>query len=372
MQASAGLGDAAAGLLASANFAGYLVGALAILLLPGGERRSTAPVGFALVLAGSVVMAGPTALWLPGRAAAGFGGALLFLAGTARAAGGLERAGRSGLIGLVFSGVGMGILAGGALALAILPDWRAGWLWATLAAACCWPLLARGGAPVGGIAPAAAVGGSGSLSVGRSLAAVGLAYGCAGFAFGAGATFFVSAFGAGDPARATLAWIVAGAVAIPSTLLWSGLGRRFGMRSALALAIGLLAVGTGLGALDNSPRNGVDRWSPYRRHIHGRDGARNGPCARACTLCCGAGGRPGHGRLWRRPNRGPGNLGLPTRDGRPRPGSARACGGGASGLLGARGRRRPAAAPDFGRPQPATTAGPTSPRPYPDSPDAET
>src|SRR3954449_6204222 len=134
MQASAGLGDAAAGLLASANFAGYLAGALAVLLLPGGGRHGAATVGLALVLAGSVVMAGATVLWLAGRAAAGFGGALLFLAGTAWAAGELERAGRSGLVGLVFAGVGVGILAGGALALAVLPDWRAAWLWGRPAA----------------------------------------------------------------------------------------------------------------------------------------------------------------------------------------------------------------------------------------------
>jgi MFS family permease len=98
-----------------------------------------------------------------------------------------------------------------------------------------------------------APGRAGGLSVGRPLVAVGLAYGCAGLAFGAGATFFVSAFAAGDPAKATLAWIVAGAAATPSTLLWARLGQRLGARLALVLAIALLAVGTGLGALDSSP-----------------------------------------------------------------------------------------------------------------------
>src|SRR4051794_35388330 len=127
MQAAAGLDDPAAGLLASANFAGYLAGALLVLLRPPGDRAGIA-WGLALVLAGGAAMAGTPLLWLPARAAAGFGGALLFLTGCARAAGGLERAGHSRLAGYLFAGVGAGIALGGVLSLAVLPDWRLAWL----------------------------------------------------------------------------------------------------------------------------------------------------------------------------------------------------------------------------------------------------
>jgi MFS family permease len=254
MQAAAGLDDAAAGLLASANFAGYLGGAVLTLLVPGAGRHGAA-AGLALVVAGGLAMAGPPALWLPGRAAAGLGGALLFLAGTARAAGALERIGRQPLAGVMFAGVGVGIVAGGIVALALLPDWRSAWLWPSLAAACCWPLLAPPAAeettPLRPVATGAA--GSDKPALARPLLALSLAYAAAGLAFAAGTTFFVSAFAAGEPARATLAWIVAGATAAPSTLLWARLGRRLGSRAALAVAIALLALGTGLGALDASP-----------------------------------------------------------------------------------------------------------------------
>ena len=122
-----GLTRAQTGLIGSANFAGYLAGALLVLLRPPGDRAGIA-WGLALVLAGGAAMAGPPVLWLPARAGAGFGGALLFLTGCARAAAGLERSGHGRLAGYLFAGVGAGIALGGLLSLAVLPDWRLGWL----------------------------------------------------------------------------------------------------------------------------------------------------------------------------------------------------------------------------------------------------
>ena len=247
MQAAGGLDDGAAGLLAAANFAGYLAGALLVLLAPLSQGAAVQG-GLALVIAGSLAMAGPVPLWMPGRALAGLGGALLFLAGSAKAAAGLERAGRGPLAGIVFAGVGVGIALGGLLALAVLPAWRWGWLLGGLAAAGCWPLLAERG-------PARAASGAaaGRLAWDRPLLALSVAYACAGLAFAAGSTFFVRAVAAGDPTRAILAWTVAGAAATPSTLAWVRLGRRAGTRPALAVATVLLALGTGLAGLGQSP-----------------------------------------------------------------------------------------------------------------------
>ena len=247
MQAAGGFDDRAAGLLAAANFAGYLAGALLVLLAPLGQALAVQG-GLALVIAGSLAMVGPVSLWLPGRALAGLGGALLFLAGSAKAAAGLERAGRGPLAGIVFAGVGVGIALGGLLSLAVLPAWRWAWLLGSIAAAACWPLLAERG-------PARAASGTtaGRLAWDRPLLALSLSYGCAGLAFGAGSTFFVRAFAAGDPTRAILAWALAGAAATPSTLAWVRLGRRTGTRAALAVATVILSLGTGLAGVGQSP-----------------------------------------------------------------------------------------------------------------------
>src|SRR4051794_38979926 len=154
MQAAGGPDDRAAGLLAAANFASYLAGALLVLLTPLSQG---VPVqgGLALVIAGSLAMAGPVPLWIPGRALpglgrapragpvpsgwpgrgpAGLGRARPFLPGSAKAPAGLERGGRGPLAGLVFAGVGVGIAPGGLLSLAVLPAWRWPWLLGELAA----------------------------------------------------------------------------------------------------------------------------------------------------------------------------------------------------------------------------------------------
>src|SRR4051794_1831904 len=299
MQAAGGLDDGAAGLLAAANLAGYLAGALLVLLAPLSQGAAVQG-GLALVIAGSLAMAGPVPLWMPGWALAGLGGALLFLAGSAKAAAGLERAGRGPLAGIVFAGVGVGIALGGLLALAVLPAWRWGWLLGGLAAAGCWLLLAERG-------PARAASGAaaGRLAWDRPLLALSVAYACAGLAFAAGSTFFVRAVADGDPTRAILAWTVAGAAATPSTLAWVRLGRRAGTRGTRGRD-----GPPGLGHRAGGPRSvalaGPPGRPPARRHVHRRHRARHDARPRAGTRSTGARGRPGDDRLRPRPGRGSG------------------------------------------------------------------
>src|SRR5580693_1104963 len=129
-----GLSKAQAGLIASANFLGYLIGALlaAMPTLPGSRRLwllcaltvsslTTAAMGLSGTMPSFLV------LRFVGGAASAF---VLIIASTVV----LERlatAGRSGLSALHFAGVGSGIAVSAALVAAMLlrgHDWRSLWL----------------------------------------------------------------------------------------------------------------------------------------------------------------------------------------------------------------------------------------------------
>lgn len=241
MQAELGLDDVAAGLLGSINFAGYLLGAAAVSFLPGLPPGPLVRSGLLLVTAAAVATAALASwpVWLAVRLLAGIGGAFLFLGAVAAAANRLVALGRPVAMGGVLAGVGVGIASGGAVALATLPDWRIGWLAMAAIGVLGWPLLAGlAASPPGGTRRAT------RLVRSPALVRLAWAYGLAGVAFGAGATFFVRVFAGRDPELATLAWIGAGIVAAPSAPLWAALGRRIGRPDALALAILVLAAGT--------------------------------------------------------------------------------------------------------------------------------
>lgn len=250
MQAELGLDDTRAGLLGSVNFAGYLVGAVLVASRPSLSLELLVRAGLALVTAGAVAMAlvADELAWLVARFAAGFGGALLFLGGVAAAAARLAELGRPSAMGGVLAGVGVGIALGGVTAQAVRPDWRAGWLLMAAVAVPAFPLLVRL-TPAGRVAAAPA----GRLERSPALRRLAWAYGLSGFAFGAGATFFVRVLAARDPDLATLAWILAGLVGAVSAPLWTAAGRRFGRSGSLLVAISLLALGTALTGLAARP-----------------------------------------------------------------------------------------------------------------------
>ncbi len=242
MQAELGLGDTAAGLLGSLNFAGYLAGALLVALRPGLTADRLVRVGLVLVVGGALAMPLLAAypVWLAARSAAGLGGAFLFLGAVAATAGRLVELGRNAWAGAVLAGVGVGIALGGVVALLTAPGWRIGWLVMAAPALLAAPWLLRL-APIERVTmPSATFERTPEL---RRLAG---AYGLSGVAFGAGATFFVRVLAAHDAELATWAWILAGLVAAPSVPLWNLAGRRLGRSRALAAACLLQALGVAL------------------------------------------------------------------------------------------------------------------------------
>src|SRR6202045_154879 len=245
-----GLSNAQAGLVASANFLGYLIGALlaAMPTLPGSRRLwllcaltvsslTTATMG----LSGTI----PTFLVLRfvGGAASAF---VLIFASTVV----LERlasVGRSGLSALYFAGVGSGIAVSAVLVAAMLllgHDWRS--LWLASGAVSLWPLLAvaillPNSAATTDALPAR--GGGVAPDAGRHRLIV--AYGLFGFGYIITATFLVTIVRVTPVIRALepVIWIVFGLAAAPSVALWVWIARSLNISRAFALACVIEATG---------------------------------------------------------------------------------------------------------------------------------
>jgi predicted MFS family arabinose efflux permease len=242
MMAALGLSKAASGLIASANFAGYLVGALAATrtALPG-PRRAWLPGALVLSAATTAAMALTSAVagFMVLRFLGGIASALVLILSSALVLDHLAQVGRPKLASLHFAGVGIGIAISAALValqLASGASWAAMWAASgalSLVGAAAVALLVPGqGAPAP--APPATPDAWRDPRFGRMTAA----YGLFGFGYVITATFLVAIVRATPSIRdlEPVIWIVVGLAAAPSVLLWTFLGRRIGIQSAFAIA----------------------------------------------------------------------------------------------------------------------------------------
>lgn len=243
MQAAAGLDTASAGLLAAANYAGYLVGALLITVgVPARIRHGVLLGSLVAVAATTALMALTTSfvLWAAIRFLAGVASAGVFVLASGLVLDLLRRAGYASRSGWLYSGPGLGIAISG-LAVGLLGHtvgWRGDWLLLALLSAValypCWRWLPRSTQ-----VPATRAATAPQITLPR-LAFILLftAYFLEGLGYIVTGTFLVaivnqmpglSGFGVGT-------WIVVGVAAIPSSILWALLGGRIGYARALALA----------------------------------------------------------------------------------------------------------------------------------------
>ncbi|MFJ4850456.1 YbfB/YjiJ family MFS transporter [Streptomyces sp. NPDC088733] len=259
MQAQAGLTAAGGAHAATANYVGYLVGALAGIWLPRLLRSSTVLRGCLAVLVASLALmpaTDSTEVWLALRLVAGAASALVFVIAVNSLHGHL-RGHPAHLPGWAFGGVGAGIALSGLLVLALrglgdLGDWRAAW-WvsAALAAALSVPAWTMRPEPAPepsgpGTAAAAPAGGRGR----RSFAALFASYTLEGIGYIIAGTFLVAAVGQGAPGwLGSGAWVLVGLAAVPSSALWAALGRRWSRPGLLLAALIVQAVGIALPAL---------------------------------------------------------------------------------------------------------------------------
>jgi predicted MFS family arabinose efflux permease len=247
-----------AGLLASANFLGYLAGALlAAIGRFGHMQRGLLLTGLAVNAAGLAAMAltGNFVVHLATRFIGGFASAFIFVFASALVIERLAEMRRSSLSALHFGGVGLGIFVSALMVTAMMSsgaDWRALWSMcavlavAGLAGAAI--LIPRGSQPAG--APDLKQGrpGNGAL---RFLI---LSYGLFGFSYIITATFIVAIVRGAPEIRVMepYVWAIVGLAAMPSIAFWIMVSRWLSLLEAYALACLVEAVGVAASVLSDS------------------------------------------------------------------------------------------------------------------------
>lgn len=254
-----------AGLVAAANFLGYLVGALAgaARSLPGNPR--TWFLGGLLASAltsAAMAAASELSFFLVIRFASGVASAFVLVFSTTLVLERLNMAGRPQLSALHFAGVGCGI-AFSALLIAGLERLGSTWqgLWLASGVATMLLLLAAARlVPTHADQNVSQTGEARPADADRSflssaLIRLVLAYGLFGFGYVITATF-VSSIARTTPglqASEPFVWLIVGLSAAPSIYLWNKVALKTGARRAFAAACVLEAIGVALTVLTTSP-----------------------------------------------------------------------------------------------------------------------
>ncbi len=245
-----------AGLIASLNYVGYLVGAFAAG--PLCRRFQEYPI-LALGLTLSCLSTATTGLWgeLPlvaaSRFVAGVASALAFVGASGMVLTTIIRHHREALTGIYYGGVGSGIVVTGLLSLPLAHHLGADGTWqafSLVSLLCClvvlWMMRPHRLPPH----PHSTIGRP--LPKAKRFWRVVVAYGLEGFGYIITGTFMVAAAGMRiDPQQAHLIWVVAGLAAIPSAFFWSYAAQRIGRVRALFFALVLQSIGIIIPALSS-------------------------------------------------------------------------------------------------------------------------
>jgi hypothetical protein len=247
MQAQAGLSPHLGAALATANYAGYLLGAAAGIALPGltGSRMALRGSLITLVSTVALMPVFPYAgAWLTLRLIAGAASAVIFVI----AAQAVLAEFRAHLVGWAFGGIGLGIALSGALVLMVRSSgsWQSAWfaaaVLASVFAALAWPLAP--GTPSASIA---------SDGWSRWFVALVVCYTLEGVGYIIAGTFLVAAIDQRAPgALGAGAWGVVGVAALPSAALWAHLGRRRSRPTLLLAVLTAQAIGIALPVFSGS------------------------------------------------------------------------------------------------------------------------
>lgn len=254
MMAALHLSKGQAGLIASANFLGYLAGALlaGVAALPGSRRCWL--LGTLAVTGLTTAAMGATAsvfAFLGLRFIGGAASAFVLVIASVLVLERLALIGRPGLAALHFAGVGIGIAVSAAAVSAGLiagMSWQGLWFGVGVLALLAVPLAGWLIPPEPAHASPAARHATGR---GAGLVWLAAAYGLFGFGYIITATFLVAIVRASPAMRGAemLVWLLVGLTAAPSVALWSRLAGRIGARSAYSLACLLQAAGVAASVL---------------------------------------------------------------------------------------------------------------------------
>jgi len=260
MIADGALTPSSAGLVAAANFLGYLVGALmgASTIL----QRSPRLFFLGGLLAGALSLAGMAVppsipVFAIMRFIGGFGSAFVIVCLSSMALEPLVRAGRVGLSAAPFAGVGLGIAFSSGLVSALAAaglSWKAMWI-ANAIIATIISLLVFALLPTPAAAPAPAQASAKDGGVSAALLALVVSYGLFGFGYVITATFLVAIVRetASLSSLEPYAWAIVGLAGAASIPFWSWVARR--TTDVFAYVAGCLveATGVALSVMSQSP-----------------------------------------------------------------------------------------------------------------------
>jgi predicted MFS family arabinose efflux permease len=259
MEEALGLTKPQAGVIASVNFLGYLLGALAAAwsALPGGRRAwLLGALAASAVTTGAMGLTTSMAIFLVLRFVGGVASAFVLVFASALILDRLASLRRPGLSAVHFAGVGVGIAVSAILVSGLSAggaDWQLQWLVsgavALLAlAVVMWlvPNVGDADRP-----PATA----GSAGIDRRLIGVIAAYGLFGFGYVITATFISTMVRTTAQLQSIepVVWLVVGLAAIPSIALWTWIGRSWGNDRGFALACLVEGFGVALSVLTTNP-----------------------------------------------------------------------------------------------------------------------
>jgi predicted MFS family arabinose efflux permease len=254
MTAQAAITPQMAGNLATANYVGYLAGALAGTASSRLTRSATVMRTSLIVLVATLAampFASNAIGWLGLRTIAGFTSAMVFVIAVNSL---LDHLGDHSphLPGWGFGGVGLGIALSGMLALALpTAGWQSAWWLAALSAAalsaCAWTMGRPRSAATDSVAREAPTPRKG---LDRHFAMLFVSYSLEGIGYIIAGTFLVAAIRQSSPGWiGNGAWLFVGIAAVPSAALWAWLGARWSHPTLLVVALALQAIGIALPAV---------------------------------------------------------------------------------------------------------------------------
>ncbi len=239
-----------AGLIASANYLGYLLGAvIASGSWAVGRERGVMLAGLAAsaILCAAMAMTQDLLLFMAIRFLAGIASAFLMIFLATIVFSHLADQNRADLQALHFGGVGLGIAISavmtGVLVLTYQP-WTAGWLWSAVISVLGFAVVAKTVNHGPAVFPGSA---SREPPMPRDpdLRRLIIAYGLFGFGYVITATFLVAIVRAGEGGRPFEAavWLATGLSGFPSVYFWNFFARRFGMNRIFAIGCIVEAIG---------------------------------------------------------------------------------------------------------------------------------
>ncbi|MEE8365826.1 MAG: YbfB/YjiJ family MFS transporter [Gammaproteobacteria bacterium] len=254
------LSKSQAGIIASANFLGYMLGALAAAIpsLPGGRRNwFIAGLAMSAVTTAAMGASGSIPVFITQRFIGGVASAFVLILGSALVFEKLALAHRTGLSALHFAGVGFGIVVSAVLVSALAAygyDWRVQWyasgllsLLALVVVIWLVPVETEVAAPVMW---------KPGKGLNHRLIVHMIAYGLFGFGYIITATFISTIVRASPELSGIepIIWVVVGLGAIPSVSLWNWISQRIGIYWSFSLACLVEAIGVAISVLpDNEP-----------------------------------------------------------------------------------------------------------------------